>query len=197
MSLVLKQRSTGTDYLTLISQDFLGNGTSTTDGRAWQNPRSLLRPLFAKTRVSDLDIFEEHSQHLIDLIGGKGQEVDISDLSYKLTLDAATHFLLGRSVGSLAHADPSFAHAFNEVQRVQALKTRAGPFGWLIPKRSFREGLKVMDEFIEPFIQDTLRFSAQQLEDQALKSGHRTFLHGLATFTKDRKGDISIRVFSI
>ena len=49
-----------------------------------------------------------------------------------------------------------------------------------------------MDECIEPFIQDTLKFSTQQLEDQALKSGHSIFLHSLATFTKDRKGNDSI-----
>ncbi|KAL8803180.1 MAG: hypothetical protein Q9182_003352, partial [Xanthomendoza sp. 2 TL-2023] len=168
-------------------KDFLGDGVFTQDGRAWRNSRSLLRPLFAKTRISGLDIFEEHTQQLIGLIGGEGQEVNISDLSYKFTLDAATHFLLGRSVGSLTHADASFAQAFDDVQRIQTLKVRAGPFSWLIPKESFSKGLKTMDSFIEPFIQDTLRFSTRQLEENTVKPGQLTFLHALASFTKDRK----------
>ncbi|KAL8816061.1 MAG: hypothetical protein Q9223_004875 [Gallowayella weberi] len=111
-----------------------------------------------------------------------------SMMTGRLTLDAATHFLLGRSVGSLAYADASFAQAFDEVQRIQTLKIKAGPFSWLIPKKSFRKGLELMDSFIEPFVQDTIRFPTRQLEENAVKPGQRTLLHALASFTKDRKG---------
>jgi hypothetical protein len=41
-------------------------------------------------------------------------------------LEAATDYLLGNSVGSLEDHTSEFAAAFNEVQRVQALKSRAG-----------------------------------------------------------------------
>lgn len=52
--------------------------------------------------------------------------IDISDLLFRYTLDAATHFLLGRSVGSLELPEQDFAAAFAEVQRVQSLISRAG-----------------------------------------------------------------------
>ncbi|KAL8710302.1 MAG: hypothetical protein Q9220_005072 [cf. Caloplaca sp. 1 TL-2023] len=147
----------------------------------------MLRPLFVKTRVSDLNIFEEHTQQLIGLIGGHGREIDLSDVLYKFTMDTATHYLLGRSVGSLTNADSSFAKSYNEVLRKQTLKMRAGPLGRLVPMRSFWKGLMAINDFIEPFIQDTLSLSISELEDQAAKSENQTFLHSLARFTKDRK----------
>ena len=110
-------------------------------------------------------------------------------MARRYTLDAATHFLLGRSVGSLGSADSQFAQAFGEVQRVQNLLARAGPFQPLLPRRSFREGLKVINTFIEPFIQDTLRLSPEQLnEKDSAFSDEPTFLHSLAKFTRDREG---------
>lgn len=64
-------------------KDFLGDGIFTTDGQQWSESRNLLRPLFIKTRVRDFDIFERHTAKLISLIGGQGQEVDISDYFYR------------------------------------------------------------------------------------------------------------------
>lgn len=58
--------------------------------------------------------------------GSQGGEIDVSDLFFRYTLDAATHFLLGRSVGSLENGDQEFALAFGEAQRVQNIITRAG-----------------------------------------------------------------------
>jgi hypothetical protein len=94
----------------------------------------LIRPQFIKDRVSDLEVFEEHVQILMEQIdktgkkcdGSQGGEIDVSDLFFRYTLDAATHFLLGRSVGSLENGDQEFAIAFGEVQRVQNIITRAG-----------------------------------------------------------------------
>jgi len=64
-------------------KDFLGDGIFTTDGQQWSESRNLLRPLFVKTRVRDFDVFERHTAKLISLIGGQGQEVDISDYFYR------------------------------------------------------------------------------------------------------------------
>ncbi len=64
-------------------KEFLGDSIFTTDDKKWQNSRSLLRPQFIKTRVSDLEVFERHVSKLITLIGGQGQEIDISGLFYR------------------------------------------------------------------------------------------------------------------
>lgn len=64
-------------------KEFLGDSIFTTDGKKWYDSRSLLRPQFIKARVSDLEVFEEHVTKLIGLVGGHGQEVDISELFYR------------------------------------------------------------------------------------------------------------------
>jgi hypothetical protein len=83
--------------------------------------------MFVRERVGDLDLFETHVQKIISLVGpGDGRMVRIDELLFRFSLDAATDYLLGSSVGSLEDHTSDFAAAFNEVQRVQALKSRAG-----------------------------------------------------------------------
>lgn len=113
---------------------FLGDSIFTTDLDQWHNSRQLLRPQFIKDRVSDLDVFEEHVQVLMEHMtkagrywdGSQGKEFDLSDLFFRYTLDAATHFLLGRSAGSLENPELEFADAFAEIQRIQNFLARAG-----------------------------------------------------------------------
>ena len=81
--------------------EFLGDSIFTTDGDQWHRSRQLIRPQFIKDRVSDLDTFETHIGILLRKMGGDGREVDLKDLFFRYTLDAATDFLLGKSVGSL------------------------------------------------------------------------------------------------
>lgn len=108
-------------------EKFLGDGIFTTDGAQWHDSRQLIRPMFVREKVGDLDLFERHVQKMISLVGpGDGRMVRIDDLLFRFTLDAATDYLLGNSVGSLDDHLSDFAAAFNEVQRVQALKSRAG-----------------------------------------------------------------------
>jgi len=64
-------------------KDFLGDSIFTTDGEQWHDSRSLIRPQFIKDRVSDLAIFEKHVNVLLGLMGGKGQEIDVSALFFR------------------------------------------------------------------------------------------------------------------
>ncbi len=105
----------------------LGDSIFTTDGSQWHDARQLIRPMFIKERVGDLDLFETHVQKLITLVGpGDERLVRIDELLFRFSLDAATDFLFGSSVGSLGSQASDFQNAFNEVQKVQALITRAG-----------------------------------------------------------------------
>ena len=165
-------------------KDFLGDSIFTTDGDLWHASRQLIRPQFVKERVKDLEIFENHVQKVIRQLGGHGEEVDIAALFYRYTLDSATDYLLGHSVGSLDSPQVQFAEAFNEVQRIQNLIARTGPFNKFIPRSTYYRGLKVINEFVEPFIEQVLGMDIQDLKDMSNKS----FLQALAaTGTRDRK----------
>jgi hypothetical protein len=85
----------------------------------------LIRPQFVKDRLSDLDIFEEHVQILLQRMSD-APENEMMDLFFRYTLDAATHFLLGKSVDSLRQNQTSFADAFSNAQRIQGLIARLG-----------------------------------------------------------------------
>ncbi len=80
---------------------FLGDSIFTTDGQLWSDSRALIRPMFIKDRVRDLEIFEKWTNKVIDQIPTSGQAVDMMDLFYRMTLDVTTDFLLGDSVNSL------------------------------------------------------------------------------------------------
>ena len=163
---------------------FLGDSIFTTDGDLWHASRQLIRPQFVKNRVTDLEIFEKHVAKMLSKIGGQREEVDVSALFYRFTLDSATDFLLGRSVDSLDQPDAPFASGFNEVQRIQYLISKSGPFNKFIPRKTFWAGLKVINSFVEPFIEQALRLSISDLSEKS----NQSFLHALAaTGTRDRK----------
>lgn len=104
-------------------KDFLGDSIFTTDGDLWHASRQLIRPQFIKNRVSDLQCFENHMQMLfrtianggalngedqmVEMEAGNGKPVDISDLFFRYTLDAATDFLLGKDIKSLRFVLPN------------------------------------------------------------------------------------------
>ncbi|KIV80170.1 hypothetical protein PV11_07691 [Exophiala sideris] len=167
-------------------KDFLGNSIFTTDGQQWHDSRQLIRPMFIREKVADLPLIETHVHSLISLLGpGDGRMVMLNKLLYRFTLDAATHFLFGHSVGSLQTEQSEFATAFDEVQRVQSLESRLGPFRHFHSRRSFWESLRKMEAFIEPFVTEASALSPSELESKLSRS--ETFIHALAGHTRDRK----------
>lgn len=168
--------------------EFLGDSIFATDGEIWHNSRQLIRPQFIKDRLSDIKIFEKHCSVLIPLLGGGvggGKTVDALDLFFRFTLDASTDFLLGRSVDSLIHSQVAFAEAFNYVQHIQSIIARVGPLHWAIPRTKFRKQLKIMNDFVEQFVQSTLSLTPEELEKRTKSDEGYTFLHALASYTRD------------
>ncbi|OAQ59195.1 cytochrome P450 alkane hydroxylase [Pochonia chlamydosporia 170] len=190
-----------------IWEPFLGDSIFTTDGKQWQGSRSLIRPMFVKDRVRDLDIFDRWTDTLISHIPGDGQTVDMCDLFYRMTLDVTTDFLLGASVGSLDKYVPpiptksqgremsdkedsprsEFSKAFTEVQRAQMILTILAPFWHVLPKRQYHKGIKKLEEFMNPYIQATLKLSDEELEKLSKSDKDFTFLHNIALYSKDPK----------
>lgn len=166
--------------------EFLGDSIFTTDGQKWHESRQLIRPQFIKDRLSDINTFEKHCKILVPMLGGHGETVDAADLFFKFTLDAATDFLLGKSVDSLHYDNTGFAAAFNHVQHIQSMVARTGPMNWLIPRKQFRKDLKIMNTFCDQYIDSALALSPAELEKTTKSEEGYTFLHALAGFTRNR-----------
>lgn len=55
-----------------------------------------------------------------------------------------------------------------------------------VPRKTFRQGIKVINEFVTPYIDHALSLSPQELETKTKTEEGYTFLHALAGFTRDR-----------
>ncbi|KAJ5125981.1 hypothetical protein N7526_008158 [Penicillium atrosanguineum] len=169
-------------------KEFLGDSIFVTDGEMWSRSRQLIRPMFVRDRIVDTEIFEKHVQKLISLLGGSqspsgSKVVDVGPLFFRYTLDAATDYLLGQGTDSLENPATRFAEAFRYVQQRQAELFRFGVFNFAMSRKEFRRNLKIMDRFIQPYIETVLSLSADELDHKLSK--RETFLDALARFTRD------------
>lgn len=169
-------------------REFLGDSIFATDGELWSASRHLIRPMFTRDRIVDTEIFETNVRKLINLFGGssapnESKIVDVGGLYFRYTLDASTDYLLGQGTNSLDNPTARFAEAFRYVQSQQSKYFRMGPLSGLMSRKKFREELKIMDDFLQPYIQTVLSLSPEELEKKLSKRD--TFLDALARFTRD------------
>ncbi len=194
----------------------LGDSVFSMDGENWHAARQLLRPQFIKNRVSDLVVFEKYVQILLRAFAGGeeamanpnmelkgvGKKVNLTSLIHRYTLDTATEFLFGKSVGSLQDINNEFAEAFEVVQQVQSTRTRAGyvqkfqgtfksadrvnrPAKMLFSTTKMNHGIGVINSIAFPYIDLALSLSPYELASNSSPSNY-TFLHALASISRDR-----------
>ncbi|TDL19801.1 cytochrome P450 [Rickenella mellea] len=192
----------------------LGTGVFNSDGDMWKFHRSMTRPFFSRDRITHFDIFERHADEAITAMKDRlrgGYAIDFQDVMARFTLDSATEFLFGKCVHSLAaglpypHGDnlnahresnpaDRFAKAFGEAQDVIALRTRAMVVWPLleIMKDGTKEPMKVVNEYLEPILQDGIERQKRAEEAGAVKSDNQdeidedeTLLDHLVKHTKD------------
>ncbi|KAF8960212.1 cytochrome P450 [Flammula alnicola] len=153
----------------------LGTGVFNSDGEMWKFHRAMTRPFFSKDRISHFDIFDRHATEALNQLKVRlreGYPVDIQDLASRFTMDSATEFLFNQDVDSLgagipyphysplvdltAHAHPAnkFSKAFDEAQRLIAVRSRLG-VNWPLAefwKDKVKEQMTVVNGFIEPIM---------------------------------------------
>lgn len=57
---------------------------------------------------------------------------------------------------------------------------------FLVSRKSFKAGIKTINEFVAPYIEHTVRLSPEELATKTKSEEGYTFLHALASFTRDR-----------
>ncbi|KAF1839757.1 cytochrome P450 52A12 [Decorospora gaudefroyi] len=181
----------------------LGHGIFSTDGDEWAHARSLLRPQFARDQVSDLDLEEEHVQHMMRAIptnqDGWTEVTDLMPLLFRLTLDSATEFLFGESVDSqlaslpgytcnkapMAVKEQDFAISFDKAQGTIATASRLGEGYWLVYDKTFKEHCSRCHTFIDHYVQ--LALSKEKGSAQTTSHGKQkyVFLDALVESTRN------------
>ena len=180
-----------------------GNGIFTSDGKAWEHSRAMLRPQFARDQVADLEVEEHHVQDLMQHLptGGSGwtSKVNLGPIFFRLTLDSATEFLFGESVQSQPAALPSyirseknkldwtsFAPAFDGGTHALGNRSRFGDMYWLHNPKSFQDDCKTVHEFADYYV--NLALNPHQRTEKDIESGKKEkyiFLQELVKVTRD------------
>ncbi|KAE8385394.1 cytochrome P450 [Aspergillus alliaceus] len=186
-------------------QPLLGEGIFTSDGKAWEHSRKLLRPQFTKDQLPALEWFDCHSEHFMQSLPSDGYAFDAQEIFFRLALDTATDFLFGECANSLLSADSNqtgvvekgvgegqgFAEAFDHAQYVLFQRSLAFSFYWLINPKQFRKANSTVHRFIDYYVNKALQCDQSNGSPQTKEKGpdyeRYYFLRALASQTKDRK----------
>lgn len=183
----------------------LGHGIFTEDGKEWERSRAMLRPHFSRSQISDLRLEEAHVQDLLRALpldeSGWTAQVDLQVLFFRLTLDSATEFLVGKSIncqnaslgGNAAKLSNGsvtdgiqFGTAFDTSTKWLADRARMNDAYWLIDGKEFREKCRQTHRYMDNLVEKAL---GKELRDTATEKKHN-FLDSLLKQTSDR---VSIR----
>lgn len=161
-----------------------GDGIFNQDGDTWKQSRELLRPQFHFKEYSDLNIFRDAADNLLNAIPREGGVVDLQPLFFRLALDVTTEFLFGESIESLkvpeSTGEQTFAEAFNIAQEYIAKRFRLLDLYWLIDGKKFRDECKKVHYFADKIIDRNL--SENSLDSQ----GKYVLLRAMSENTPDR-----------
>jgi cytochrome P450 len=144
-------------------------------------------------------MLDDHISHLIDLIPKDRTSFDIQRLFFLLTLDSATHFLFGESVGcmlppsettgvlekSAVGSAQGFAEAFGLAQDYLASRSRAQGLYWLINPKEFREANRRVHEVVDHYV--NIALESKRNPEKRNADGRYIFLEALAAETDDPK----------
>ncbi|RAL08912.1 cytochrome P450 [Aspergillus homomorphus CBS 101889] len=173
-----------------IFKPLLGEGIFDTDGAHWAASRALIRPNFTRDQVvADLASFEDRVPDLLALIPRDGvTEVDLQDIFFRYTIDSATAFLFGQSVGSLRMrpSELGFADAFNYAQGAMMVRMLLGPLGCFYRNSRAERCNRLCREFARPFVDEAVAIARAGKSAGAAEGGRYVFSHELASRTDDK-----------
>lgn len=169
----------------------LGEGIFTSRGQQWKHSRALVRPQFQREEIANLEFIERHVQTLLDVLSHKlqgdgwSEMVDLQPLFFYFTLDTATQFLYGQSVGSQASIatgrrtatgidGAAFSRNLDTAKHYVDKRGALGKFYWLFPhrfemNRRCAEIHKVVDEMINYRLEAKKDPKMQEIEEKSRK----------------------------
>lgn len=176
-------------------EPLLGKGIFDTDGDHWAMSRALIRPNFTRDQVADLSSFENLIKDFFALIPRDGHTVvDLQGLFFRYTIDSATEFLFGQSVGSLRTTEPdiNFAEAFNYSQESITTRGRLGQLHKFYRDPKADESDRICREFAQQFADEAVRaVQSEKKEDnrEGSETKHQKYIfsYELARRTSDKR----------
>ncbi|OGM44243.1 cytochrome P450 [Aspergillus bombycis] len=171
----------------------LGEGIFNTDGEHWAASRALIRPSFVREQVADLSLLENLMQDLLVLLPRDGTTVDLQALFFRYTIDSATEFLFGQSVGALkkSQSELAFAEAFHYAQKAIPVRGMLGPLNAVYRDRKADECNRICRDFVQQFVDEAVYAAEVRNEGKETTTTERKrkyiFSHELASRTSDKR----------
>ncbi|KAK7519067.1 cytochrome P450 [Phyllosticta citriasiana] len=177
----------------------LGNGIFAIEGSEWRHSRDLLRPAFAKSEVTNLQVYEKHFQQLLKAVpGSTGDDgvVDLQPLFFRLTMDSATEVIFGKSVHSLSTDDEQSSSARSLGQGYEKAKSEIFnnillyPFGRWRWWSGLMSAVKKVHAYVDPIVEEAIATAqrdacstaeAQSCDQSAGKKKPYSFLRELVS----------------
>ncbi|KAA8612475.1 CypX Cytochrome P450 [Pyrenophora tritici-repentis] len=171
-----------------VWKEFIGDSIFAIDGELWGKTRTKMKPIFFKENVVDTAIFEGHVAQLIDILderGDRSESPDLLNVFLRYTFDVATDFLFSEATNCLKFPQLRVAEAFKYILQRQSDLDNMDEFSWLLSRTKFRQELKVLDDFVYPYIYKSLALTSDQLQSKL--SSRDNLLDSLALHTRDAK----------
>ncbi|TVY81905.1 Cytochrome P450 monooxygenase fsdH [Lachnellula suecica] len=183
---------------------FFGKGIFMEEGAAWKHSRDMIKPIFSRAELSDMDAFQRHVDRFIKIVPRDGTPVDLQPLLKKLFLDSSTEFIFGESMDSQLPGDPNnsaaLLRAFDEAFVGAGKRRAAGKLARvkLAFDKSWKVCLQQVHAFVDRHVERALSISIQEDEESAQASGQKRhiLLHEMAKHIRDPV-DLRFRVLNI
>ncbi|GAB7341205.1 hypothetical protein MBLNU457_7492t1 [Dothideomycetes sp. NU457] len=140
-------------------REIMGYGLPTVDGQVWSHTRTMLRPVFVKDSISDIERLEEHMQALLLNISN-GSTIDLKPIFYRYTLDTSTDLLFGESTHSLSRQmDPAqdrFAKNCHLALQEMFIVGSAGPAAFFFRTKAGRDAREACKKHVMNYVHAAL-----------------------------------------
>lgn len=131
------------------------------DGKEWRRSRSLLKPCFKRSQISDLHLFESHVQDLLKALPTKTlTTVDLGPLFLRYAANITRDLMFGRptcSLETLSDANDTFLNAMHAAQRGCEKRWQLGKLANLLPMRAYRANVTIVHAYMRSKISDALK----------------------------------------
>ena len=188
----------------------LGNSIFTSDGDFWSHSRALMRPVFNKESINDLEETDRACSIMIDLLSEKLEpngwtpELNLMDHFFRFTLDTSTAFLFGGTTDSqLAAAgkverqklqdangvefDQDLTDAFRVAQEWLQWRMVAGSFYWMVSSKVWREAAAKTLQFVDHYVNVAMKRAEVKTDGITNEKERYDVLSELATHCHDPK----------
>ncbi|KAI1273562.1 cytochrome P450 [Xylaria sp. FL0933] len=169
-----------------------GDGITVVDGDKWAARRRLIKPAFDVAHISNLEnrSLARHVAKLMELIPRDGSTIDLMPLFMRLSLDTASEFIFGESLGSLVSPDShkDFMDAYFYAQRGCGVRLILGPMlRFLHRDPKWWADCDTVNKFLDERVNEALARLKQAPTSDSNGSKLLRLIDEMAKVTQDRK----------